>query len=356
MTNHIVIMAGGQGTRLYPLSTAEKPKQFLDLLGCGKTLIQMTYERFRAVDPEARFWVVTSKDYVHWIKEQLPSIPDDQILAEPAPRNTAPCISYAIWKIKARFGQCNIVVSPSDAFVSSIDLFAVTIRKALKFTASGKPSIVCVGIKPTEPHTGYGYIEISSLDEMQTIDNQPDIIKVASFREKPDHETAKRYLEAGNYFWNAGIFVWNVRTIVSQLRKYAPGIARIMDELEPSFYTEGESEALGRLFPECEKISIDYAVMEKSEDIWVVADDLGWSDLGSWGSVREHIEMDGDGNAVVGEDVRLYGCKGCVVHAADAKTVVAEGLEGYVVSVSDGRVLVCRLSQEQHIKEYSQNK
>ena len=287
MTNHIVIMAGGQGTRLYPLSTAEKPKQFLDLLGSGKTLIQMTYERFREVDPEARFWVVTSKDYVHWIKEQLPSIPDDQILAEPAPRNTAPCISYAIWKIKARFGQCNIVVTPSDAFVSSIDLFTVTIRKALKFTASGKPSIVCVGIKPREPHTGYGYIEISSNDELQAIDNQPDIIKVASFREKPDFETAKRYLEAGNYFWNAGIFVWNTMTVEAEIRKFAPQISAVMDALQPSFYTPSEEAELGRLFPTCEKISIDYAVMEKSPHVWCIPADWPWDDLGSFAAIEK---------------------------------------------------------------------
>ena len=287
MTNHIVIMAGGQGTRLYPLSTAEKPKQFLDLLGVGKTLIQLTYERFKTVDPEARFWVVTSKDYIHWIKEQLPSIPDDQILAEPTPRNTAPCISYAIWKIKARFGACNIVVSPSDAFVSSIDLFAVTIRKALKFTSSGKPSIVCVGIKPTNPNTGYGYIEIPSLDEMQTIDNEPDIVKVKRFREKPDLETTKSYLEAGNYLWNAGIFVWNTMTVESEIRTHAPQIAGVMDELEKAFYSPFEEAELERLFPTCEKISIDYAVMEKSSHVWCIPSDLPWDDLGSFAAIEK---------------------------------------------------------------------
>ena len=287
MTNHIVIMAGGQGTRLYPLSTAEKPKQFLDLLGCGKTLIQMTYERFLAVDPNAHFWVVTSKDYVHWVKEQLPAIPDDQILAEPAPRNTAPCISYAIWKIKAKFGQCNIVVSPSDAFVSSIDLHAVTMKKALAFTASEKAAIVCVGIKPSNPNTGYGYIEISSIDEMKNTDNQQDVIKVSSFREKPDLETAKRYFAAGNYFWNAGIFVWNTRTVESEIRAHAPRIASIMDELTPSFYTPFEEAELARLFPECEKISIDYAVMEKSRYVWCIPADWPWDDLGSFASIEK---------------------------------------------------------------------
>ena len=345
---HVVIMAGGIGSRLWPVSTPECPKQFIDILGVGKSLIQMTFERFLPVCGEENFWVVTSSRYSATVHEQLPSIPEDQILMEPEPRNTAPCIAYACWKIRKKFPEANVVVTPSDALVLKTEEFTRIISAALASTADSS-RIVTVGIAPTRPETGYGYICSSSTEKGK-------IVKVKEFKEKPDLETAKTYLNEGYYFWNAGIFVWNVRTIVSQLRKYAPGIARIMDELEPSFYTEGESEALGRLFPECEKISIDYAVMEKSEDIWVVADDLGWSDLGSWGSVREHIEMDGDGNAVVGEDVRLYGCKGCVVHAADAKTVVAEGLEGYVVSVSDGRVLVCRLSQEQHIKEYSQNK
>ena len=287
MTNHIVIMAGGQGTRLYPLSTAEKPKQFLDLLGVGKTLIQMTYERFKAVDPDACFWIVTSKDYVHWIKEQLPEIPDEQILPEPAPRNTAPCISYAVWKIKAKYGLCNIVVSPSDAFVSSTDSYVVTIKKALSFTSLARPAVVCVGIKPTEPNTGYGYINISSIDKMQNIDNQQDIVKVASFCEKPDLETAKHYLASGNYLWNAGIFVWNTATVEAEIRQHAPLIAAIMDELSPSFYTSREESELARLFPSCEKISIDYAVMEKTSDVWCIPADWPWDDLGSFASIEK---------------------------------------------------------------------
>ena len=286
MTNHFVIMAGGQGTRLYPLSTAEKPKQFLDLLGSGKTLIQMTYERFKAVDPDGYFWVVTSKDYIHWIKEQLPAIPDDQILAEPVPRNTAPCISYAIWKIKARFGQCNIVVSPSDAFVSRADLYAITIKRALDFTASDKPRIVCVGIKPSRPHTGYGYIKISSIDEMQKTGSQEDIFKVSKFVEKPDLETAKSYLRAGNYLWNAGIFIWNSETIEAEIRHFAPGIAEVMDRLSKSFGTPEEDLETARLFPTCEKISIDYAVMEKSPDVWCIPADWPWDDLGSFAAIE----------------------------------------------------------------------
>jgi len=279
-------MAGGQGTRLYPLSTAEKPKQFLDLLDCGKTLIQLTYERFLKVDPNAVFWVVTSQRYIALVKEQLPSIPDEQILAEPVPRNTAPCISYAIWKILARFEGVNIVVTPSDAFVSSIDSFAVTMKKALQYTAENSKAIVCVGITPTGPRTEYGYIQISSRDEMQQTDNQCDIIKVKAFKEKPDLETAKHYLEQGNYFWNAGIFVWSASAVESELRVNAPQIAGIMDQLSPSFYTEKESSELARLFPLCEKISIDYAVMEKSPNVYCIPSDWPWSDLGSFASIE----------------------------------------------------------------------
>ena len=341
-------MAGGIGSRLWPASTPERPKQFLDILGVGKSLIQMTFERFLPVCDRKNFWVVTSERYSSLVREQLPFIPEDQVLLEPEPRNTAPCIAYACWKIKKKFPLANVVVTPADALVLKTEDFTRVITEALSAT-QGSSRIVTVGIAPTRPETGYGYI-CSTSTEMGKV------VKVSEFKEKPDLETAKTYLEKGNYFWNAGIFVWTAETIVSQIRKYAPDIAEVMDGLDPYLFTEEEGEALARLFPACRKVSIDYAVMEKSDGICVVAEDLGWSDLGSWGSVREHIARDADGNAVVGEDVRLHGCRGCIVHAADTGTVVAEGLDGYIVSVSNGNVLVCRLSEEQHIKEYSQNK
>ena len=287
MTNHIVIMAGGQGTRLYPLSTAEKPKQFLDLLGVGKSLIRLTYERFLAVDPDAKFWVVTSAAYVHWVREQIPEIPEARILAEPAPRNTAPCIAYACWKIKAENPEGNIIVTPSDAFVSCVDLFAVTLKKALAFTASRTPSIVCVGIRPTTPHTGYGYIQISSRDEGKTPIEADEIHKVAAFQEKPDRATAERYLAEGGYYWNAGIFVWNAATIEAELRAFAPQIVEVFDTLEKSFGTPEEAAETERLFPTCEKISIDYAVMEKSAHVHCIPADWPWDDLGSFASIEK---------------------------------------------------------------------
>lgn len=345
MNTHVVIMAGGIGSRLWPLSTPEVPKQFIDVLGVGRSLIQLTVDRFAPVCKAENFWVVTGEKYVPMVKEQLPDIPVGQILAEPEGRNTAPCIAYASWKIHQKDPSANIVVTPADAIVLRTEAFTETIAKALAFTEE-RDTIVTVGIAPTRPETGYGYIHAA-----ESLRGQ--IMKVSEFREKPDLDTALGYLQDGHYFWNAGIFVWNVNTIIQELRAYAPQIADVMDRLAPSFFTAKESEELHRLFPTCEKISIDYAVMEKSPCIFVIAEDLGWSDLGSWGSVMSHIPADEDGNVAVGKDVRLHGCRNCFVHTAEEKTVVVEGLDGYIVSESRDRLLVCRLSQEQHIKDYS---
>ncbi len=345
MANHVVIMAGGIGSRLWPLSTPDVPKQFIDVLGVGRTLIQLTVDRFAPVCAPGNFWVVTGERYAHLVKEQLPNIPEEQILCEPEGRNTAPCIAYASWKIQQKDPEANIVVTPADALVMKTVEFAETIGKALAFTAE-RDAIVTVGITPTRPETGYGYIHAAEALHGQ-------LVKVSEFKEKPDLDTAIGYLEDGHYFWNAGIFVWNVNTIVQELRAYAPQIAAVMDALSPTFFTEKEQAELRRLFPTCEKISIDYAVMEKSPRIFVIAEDLAWSDLGSWGSIMTHLKTDEDGNAVIGADVRLHGCRDCFVHTAGEKTVVVEGLDGYIVAESKDRLLVCRLSQEQHIKEYS---
>lgn len=359
METNVVIMAGGIGSRLWPISTPEKPKQFIDLLGIGKTMIQLTVERFLPVCDPDKFWVVTSADYVEIVREQLPSVPAEHILAEPEPRNTAPCIAYACWKISSVCPDANIVVTPADALILNEQRFANIIRKALNFTAEGD-GIVTVGIEPTRPETGYGYIFAEK--------KQPEeVVKVREFKEKPDLATAKEYLAAGTYFWNAGIFVWNARTIVAQMRAHAPQIAGVMDQIAASFGTSDEEVTVRELFPTCEKISIDYAVMEKSDKVYVIEGDLGWSDLGSFSSVKEHIpaphedpvpdgcasDEAGEDNKAVGKDVRLFGCKDCIVHAEDAGTVIVKGLEGYIVAVKGGNVLVCPLADEQKIKEYS---
>lgn len=342
---NIVIMAGGIGSRLWPVSTPEMPKQFIDLLGVGKSLLQLTVERFRSVAGIAGMWVVTSENYVDIVRKQLPEMPADHILAEPVPRNTAPCIAYACWRIMREDPEANIVVTPSDAIVLKTELFSEIISKALEFTASSS-SIVTVGIHPDRPDTGYGYICSSSKEEC-------NIVKVNEFREKPDRETAERYLAAGNYFWNAGIFVWSVSTIVDQMRRHAPQIAGMMDKIAWTFGTEEEKVALAEFFPQCDKISIDYAVMEKSDSIYVISADLGWSDLGSWTSAGSHIAEGTDGNRVVGKDVRLIDSEGCIVHAEDCKKVVVKGLKDYVVACRGGNLLVCPAADEQKIKDYA---
>lgn len=338
---HVVIMAGGVGSRFWPLSTPAFPKQFIDILGCGRTLIQLTVDRFRGVCPDENFWVVTNEKYVDIVREQLPSVPAAHILAEPAARNTAPCIAWACWCIRRENPQANVVVTPSDAVVMNPEVFRRVIGNALGFTAT-REAIVTIGIRPSRPETGYGYVQSESASDGS------EICPVAAFREKPDLATAKQYLAAGNYLWNAGIFVWNVGTITKAITRYKPQIAESMDRIQ-------ESGDVARLFPLCEKVSIDYAVMEPAAAesmVYTHPADFGWSDLGNWASLHEKLERDSEGNGVVGK-VDLYECSNCVVHAEDARRVVLQGLDGYIVSEKNGQILVCRRSEEQRIKEFS---
>lgn len=343
-------MAGGIGSRFWPLSTPEYPKQFIDILGCGKTLLQLTVERFRGICPETNFWVVTNKSYVDIVKEQIPSIPSAHILPEPAARNTAPCIAWACWAIKAEDPDANIVVTPSDAVVMDAPEFQRVIKNALKFTDlanNGSDKIVTIGIKPSRPETGYGYVQAGCKSD-------GEILAVANFKEKPNLETAKEYLKAGNYLWNAGIFVWNVQTITSAISKYKPEIASLMDKIEQTGDVEG-------LFPTAEKISIDFAVMEPAAsdgNVYTHPADFAWSDLGNWQSLHEKLMInsehcDSSNNGFVG-NVHLYECNNCVVHTEDAKKVVIQGLDGYIVSEKNGMILICKRSEEQRIKEFSE--
>lgn len=346
MANHVVIMAGGVGSRFWPMSTPEYPKQFVDVMGTGKTMIQATVERFAPLCPMSNFWVVTGEAYVDIVREQLPMLPSENILPEPCARNTAPCIAYACWKIRKTDPAANIVVTPADALVVDVDEFRDVIRTALSFTAEGE-RIVTVGITPTRPETGYGYIQCGS-----ALASDDRVLPVASFREKPSLEVAQSYVAAGNYLWNAGIFVWNVETIVGSIRRFVPSLAAKMDMISESFYTPSEAATVAEIFPTCEKISIDYAVMEKADCIYTIPGDFGWSDVGTWGSLRTLLPHDEDGNAVVGANVHLYGCRGCIVHAPEASSVVLEGLEDCIVVERGGRMLVCRLSEEQRIKDF----
>lgn len=279
MDTHVVIMAGGIGKRLFPISTPERPKQFIDLLKTGKTMIQMTVERFLPICPIEHIWVVTSEKYKRLVKDQLPGIKPSHILAEPEARNTAPCIAYACTKIAQHYPNVNIVVTPSDAYIEDVEDFQQTIRTALEFSEENS-RIVTLGITPTRPAEEYGYIYAG-----KTV--KRPIKKVLGFKEKPNAELAQEYIDQGNHFWNAGIFVWNQATIDAQLRKYAPSIMKQMDKIAECLYTPDETDALRVYFPKCENISIDYAVMEKSNDIFMIPCNFGWNDLGSFEALDE---------------------------------------------------------------------
>ena len=347
--NHIVIMAGGVGSRFWPLSTPDYPKQFIDFLGCGRTLIQLTVDRFQGVCPMGNFWVVTNAKYLEIVKQQLPDIPAEHILAEPAARNTAPCIAWACWSIKAEDPNANVVVTPADAVIMNLEEFRRVIKNALAYTDNNH-AIVTIGIKPSRPETGYGYVETADTVE-------GEICKVNAFKEKPDHDTAEKYLQAGNYLWNAGIFVWNIDIITDSITQYKPVIAEQMDVIVNSKLSTQNSK-LKEVFPQCEKISIDYAVMEPaSRDglVYTHPADFGWSDLGNWVSLYEKLQKDANGNGAVG-NVKIYECTNCVVHAEDAKKVVLQGLDGYIMSEKNGQILICKRSEEQRIREFSSDK
>jgi len=348
---HLVIMAGGVGSRFWPMSTTERPKQFIDVLGVGRTLIQMTVDRFKGICPVENIWVVTNKRYADLVAEQLPDIPRGNILQEPCRRNTAPCIAYVSWRIKAKDPQANIVVSPSDHVVLDINEFQRIIKQSLKFTAE-TDAILTIGIKPNRPETGYGYIQA---DLTSSSPRNREIYRVDSFREKPDLATATRYISENNYFWNAGIFIWSVETIVNALRIYAPRINNIFERLLGVMGTAEEQAAIECVYPDCDNISIDYAVLEKAEEIFVCPADFGWSDLGTWGSLLMQTKRDVYGNSCIGPNVKTYETRNCIIHALDEEKVVVQGLDGYIVAEHDGKLLVCKLSEEQRIKEFSED-
>lgn len=348
--NHLVIMAGGIGSRFWPMSTPECPKQFIDVLGCGRTLLQLTADRFKNICPPENIWVVTSAAYSAIVKEQLPEIPENHILKEPCRRNTAPCIAYVSWRIKAQNPNANIVVTPSDHIVMDVAEFQRVVASCMLFT-SETDAIVTLGMKPTRPETGYGYIQA---DLSAASVRNKEIFRVDSFREKPDLATAERYIKKNNYFWNSGIFIWSVSTIVNAFRVYQPTISKIFENLLPLYGTEQEQEAIDREFPLCESISVDYAIMEKVDEIFVCPASFGWSDLGTWGSLHEHTPHDAYGNACIGKNIAVYESHNCMIHTTQEKKVVVQGLDGYIVAEKDDTLLICKLSEEQRIKQFSE--
>ena len=344
--NHLVIMAGGVGSRFWPMSTEDTPKQFIDVLGTGRTLIQMTYDRFKGICPDENVWIVTNKKYSRLVEEQLPMIKHGNILLEPCRRNTAPCIAYVSWRIKMQDSRANIVVSPSDHVVIDTSEFRRVITQSLNFTKESD-AIVTLGMKATRPETGYGYIEADL--SSNTLRNK-EIYRVDAFHEKPNAEKAVQYLAKSNYFWNAGIFIWNIETIVNALRVYAPRINNIFERIQDVFGTEKEQETVDECYPNCENISIDYAVMEKAEEKFVFPANFGWSDLGTWGSLLMQSKRDVNGNVCIGQNISLYDSNGCIIHTTQEKQVIVEGLSNYIVAEQNNQLLICHLSEEQRIK------
>lgn len=344
--NYLVILAGGAGSRFWPISSEELPKQFLDILGCGRTLIQLTLERFNGLIPKENVWVVTAEKYREIVMEQLPEIPSSNILCEPCRRNTAPCICYVSWKIKKLNTKANIVVSPSDHLVVDIQAFQSAIDDSLSFAAE-TDAVVTLGLKPTRPETGYGYIKA---DLTYSSSRKHNIFRVDEFKEKPTLEIAKEYIQSPNYLWNSGIFIWNVNTIINAFRVYEPEVSSIFEELMPYYGTEKEQNKIDESYPQCKNISVDYAILEKAEEIFVFPASFSWSDLGTWNSLREQSDMDKYGNVCIGDNIKLYDTYNTIVHTCNKKEVIVEGLDGYVVAEKEGNLLVCRLSEEQRIK------
>lgn len=353
--NHLIIMAGGVGSRFWPMSTPEKPKQFIDVLGTGKSLIQLTVERFNTVIPIENVWIVTSEKYKSIVREQLPEIPENQILLEPCMRNTAPCIEYVSRKIYAKYPEANLVFSPADHIVLDVDTFRNVIKNSLEFTET-RNVILTLGMMPTRPETGYGYIKRLQDDKstsQQVEGNKFNVIyKVEAFKEKPNLETAKSYLNEGGYYWNAGIFIWNAKMVVNTISDLVPELASVFDKIEPYFYTEKEQEIVNQYFPTCPNISIDYAVMEKSKEVFVYPANFGWSDLGTWGSLYTHLQQDENNNASVGENINLIDCKNCVIHTPKERKVVIQGLDNYIIAENDNTLLICKKDDEQKIKDW----
>lgn len=345
--NYCVIMAGGIGSRFWPMSRNAFPKQFLDILDSGKTLLQQTYDRFTRVCPKENILIVTNESYVDLVKQNLPDLPVGNILGEPLRRNTAPCVSYAAFKIASKNPEANIIVAPSDHVITKEDAFIETVKEGLKFTQSND-CLLTIGITPSRPDTGYGYIQF--VDDKKN--GVGSIFKVKTFTEKPNLEMAQFFLKTGEFVWNAGIFMWNVKSILKALKNYLPDMYHIFEEGKGKYYTDNETEFVKRAYSQCTNISIDFGIMEKANNVYVMKAEFGWSDLGTYGSLYEHLPHDATKNAVVGKNVMLYDSSNCIVSVPHEKLVVLQGLNDYIVVESENILLVCRKQDEQQIRQF----
>lgn len=339
--NFCVIMAGGVGSRFWPLSTSATPKQFLDILGVGKTLLQLTYERMKKIVPPENFYIVTNAQYEKIVLKQLPELYPYQILKEPLRKNTAPCIAYGNHEIRKRSKNANIIVTPSDHLILNEDEFIDTVLAGWNFTEKNN-ALLTLGIKPSRPDTGYGYIQLR--DEISEYQGHK-INKVKTFTEKPELEVAKMFLKSGDFFWNSGIFMWSLQSIDDAFKKYLPKVYDL-------FEAQSELFVLDDIYSECPNISIDYGIMEKAENVFVLQSHFGWSDLGTWGALYDNAEKDEKENAIIGSNVMVYESKNCMVSIPDKKLAVIDGLENFIVVDSADRLLICKREDEQKIRQF----
>lgn len=349
MTHHYaIIMAGGVGTRFWPMSTSQTPKQFLDILGTGETLLQQTYSRMLKVCKNENIYVVTSNAYEKMVAHQLPNLKKENILCEPARRNTAPCVAYASYKIHKKDPKAITIVAPSDHLVKKEETFVKAIKSCF-YKAEHQDCLITLGIKPTRPDTGYGYIQFVKSD-VEERDRR--IHKVKTFTEKPDADMANFFMESGDFLWNSGIFVWSTSSIIKAMEVHDPELANVFKEGLEFYGTKNEKEFINRAYTTCKNISIDYSVMEKAENVYVRASIFGWSDLGTWGSLYSHIDKDPHKNALVGKNIITYDCNNCIVQVPKDKLVVLQGLDDYIVVESDGILMICKKQDEQQIRNF----
>ena len=337
-------MSGGVGSRFWPFSKEDKPKQFLDFFGTGRSLLQSTFDRFEKIIPLENIYVVTNDTYADMTREQLPKLSKSQILLEPIRRNTAPAIAYASFHIRAKNPNANIVVAPSDHLILKEDVFLKEIERGLQFVEEN-PFLLTLGITPSRPETGYGYIQESD-------EQVGGISKVKTFTEKPNIDLAKVFFESGEFVWNSGIFLWNVETIINSFKEFLPDIVNKFNEGREFFNTDKEKEFIDQAFPFCPNISIDYGVLEKADNVYVIGSDFGWSDLGTWGALYEIADKDENNNAGFNCKALYFESSDNVVTMSDNKLVVLQGLEGYIVAESDNSLLICKKDEEQRIKQF----
>jgi mannose-1-phosphate guanylyltransferase len=348
--NHFcIIMAGGIGSRFWPLSRSRKPKQFLDILGTGRTLLQQTFDRLRKVIPVGNILIVTNEDYDDLVRKQLPEISSNQVLLEPMRRNTAPCIAYANYKIHLINPEAKILVAPSDHIILKEQDFLDVVIKGLDFVTAND-CLLTLGIQPNRPETGYGYIQING--DKTRIELNKSFRQVKTFTEKPDLNMAQVFIQSGDFFWNSGMFFWSLSTIMKAFNNYLPDIDQLFSEGAAFYNTDREGEFISKVYPNCKNISIDYGIMEKAENVFVLCSDFGWSDLGTWGSLYDSMCKDEDNNSVTGSNVFTYNSQNCLINLPDNKLAVIQGLDDFIVVESDNILLICRKQDEQKIKSY----